>query len=343
MNKSLHWLFLTAFVSSCASLPHWETQKSNTEAHFRAVHAVSRKVCWVSGTKGSFLKTTDGGVHWQLDSVRGAHSLDFRDIHAFDSKTALVMSAGEAEKGGARIYKTVDGGTSWNLVFETLRKGVFFDAMDFWDEQNGIVFSDSIDGKLFILTTSDGGESWQEVSPGRLPAAITGEGGFAASGSCLVVEGKQNVWIGTTAGRVYYSKDRGKSWSITETPIKAGKTSGIFGLRFKNSQTGFAVGGDYQNVFEESPNVLITTDGGRNWSMASTTNPVGLKEAVVFLDATTIVAVGPSGTCYSTDLGKTWQKIDASGFHSASFSGKTGWAVGSKGIIAKFKGKIPKP
>lgn len=343
MNNAIYWLLIVAFASSCTSLPHWETQKSNTEAHFRAVHAVSRKVCWVSGTKGTFLKTTDGGAHWLLDSVRGAQKLDFRDIHAFDSKTALVMSAGEAEKGGARIYKTTDGGSNWTLVFESLRKGVFLDAFDFWDEQNGIVFSDAIDGKLFILTTTDGGDSWQEISPSRLPVSTYGEGGFAASGSCLVVEGKQNVWIGTTSGRVYFSYDRGKSWSVSETPIKSGKTAGIFGLRFRDSKTGFAVGGDYQNVFEDSPNVLMTNDGGKNWVVSSTTTPSGLKEAIVFLDATTLVAVGPSGTCFSVDFGKSWQKIDASGFHSASFSGKTGWAVGSKGIIARFKGKISKP
>ncbi len=331
---------LALFFTSCATTPGWEVQKSNTEAHFRAVHAVSRKVCWVGGTKGTFLKTLDGGKNWQTDTVRGAKALDFRDVHAFDSKTALVMSAGEAENGGARIYKTVDGGQSWSLVFETRKKGVFFDAMDFWDEQNGLVFSDSIDGKLFILTTADGGDSWQEVPPSRIPDAKAGEGGFAASGTCLIVEGKRNAWIGTTAGRVYASTDYGKTWRVTDTPIKAGKTAGIFGLRFRDSQNGMAVGGDYQNVFDESPNVMTTTDGGKNWQLVGKTNPIGLKEAVVLYDAKTWLAVGPSGTSYSTDFGQTWQKIDDSAFHSTSFASKTGWAVGSKGLLAKFKGKI---
>ena len=335
--------FVAYLLTSCASsTPGWEVQKSNTDAHFRAVHAISKKVCWVSGTKGTVLKTLNRGKNWELDSIKGARALDFRDIYAFDSKTVIVMSAGEAEKDAARIYKTTNGGQSWNLVFQTFRKGVFFDAIDFWDARNGLVISDSVDGTLFILTTNDGGNSWQEVSPNRLPDAKPGEGGFAASGSCLVVEGKSNAWMGTTAGRVFYTTDMGKTWSVTETPMKAGKTAGIFGLRFRDNLNGFGVGGDYQNVFEESPNVIVSSDGGRSWSISPSTEPVGLKEAVVFYDDTSLIAVGPSGTGYSVDFGKTWKKIDASSFHSASFLGKTGWAVGSRGTIAKFKGKLPK-
>ena len=36
--------------------------------------------------------------------------MDFRDVHAFDSQTAILMSAGEAEKGDANFYRTIDGG-----------------------------------------------------------------------------------------------------------------------------------------------------------------------------------------------------------------------------------------
>ena len=56
----------------------------------------------------------------------------------------------------------------------------------------------------------------------------------------------------------------------------------------------------------------------------------------------TLVAVGPSGTDYSTDDGKTWQAINGPAFDTLSFArtedqGRpVGWAAGAEGIIAKW-------
>ena len=74
-----------------------------------------------------------------------------------------------------------------------------------------------------------------------------------------------------------------------------------------------------------------------SWSESTATDPIGLKESIVMLPEKTLLAVGPSGTSLSKDFGKSWQKIDLSQFHAASsFEGHC-WAVGGKGVVAKWR------
>ncbi|MDR6196416.1 oxidoreductase [Siphonobacter sp. SORGH_AS_0500] len=334
----------------------WQVQPSGTDASFRAVCAISAQVCWVGGTKGQVLRTQDGGQSWEIHHVPGAESLDFRDIHAFDSEVAVAMSAGDADKGAARIYRTEDAGKSWKMVYQTNQKGAFLDGIEFWDKDRGICFGDPIDKKFFVLTTTDGGKSWHEVARDHFPAIQDGEAAFAASGTSMVIAGKGWAWIGTGGShhaRVFRSKDYGLSWEVTETPLNAGKTSGIFGLHFYNRLRGIAVGGDYLHVSDSTQNVMTTQDGGKTWQLLNSTTPPGLKEAVTVFrqeyrgiggEATgnalveRLIAVGPSGTGYSMNGGKSWRKLDDSPFHAVSFAGKDGWAVGAKGLISKFEG-----
>ena len=193
----------------------------------------------------------------------------------------------------ARIYRTTDAGSHWSLVYSTQQKGVFLDAIAFWDAQHGIAISDPIDGRFFLVTTNDGGGSWTRVPPERIPAALPGEAAFAASGTCLTVEGESNVWIGTgggTTARVYHSSDRGRTWTVAETPVHAGSaSSGIFSLAFRDGRQGIAVGGDYQMVRGGYPNVALTSDAGRTWRIAKGPLPVGYLSAASFIPGSTSV------------------------------------------------------
>ena len=273
-------------LSAATGHAQWQRQASGTDAHFRAVHAVSDKTVWAGGTKGTVLRTTDGGQHWEKAGIAGAASLDFRDVHAFSDSVAVAMSAGEAEKGAARIYRTENGGKSWELAYETTRPGVFLDGLDFWDAQNGLCFGDPIEGRFFLLSTADGGRSWQEVPRDSFPAVEPGEAAFAASGSSLVVAGRSWAWLGTGGGsraRVFRSSDFGRHWEAVETELPAGKSSGIFGLRFQHRLRGYAVGGDYLHPADSSRNVLTTTNGGKTWQLLGSTAPPGLMEALVLL------------------------------------------------------------
>ena len=133
------------------------------------------------GARATVIRTIDGGKTWEDVSIRTAEEIDFRDIEAFDENTAIVLSADLP----AVIYKTMDGGKSWDLEYSSTVAGTFYDAMDFWNNNEGIAFGDAMGGRLLILRTFDGGENWEELPFEQRPIAIDGQGGFAASGTCL--------------------------------------------------------------------------------------------------------------------------------------------------------------
>lgn len=341
MNQLTQQLALCLFIPFyCAA--QWQPQSVGTDASFRSVSVAGADVAWIGGTKGTFVRTANGGKTWQTGTVPDAQTCDFRDVHAIDAQTAYLMSAGPAEKGQARIYKTTDAGKNWTLLYQSEQQGVFFDGIDFWDNQHGIVFSDPIadaagNKKWFILTTDNGGKTWQRVPPAALPAMEPNEAAFAASGTSLVVEGKRHVWIasgGGEHGRVFHSPDRGKTWTVNNTPLPGGEATGLFGLRFFSDKIGVAVGGNYKQEQQPGPNATITRDGGKTWQLLTPTDPPGLKEAVALLPGDRLLTIGPSGTSLSADQGQTWQKLDAEGFHSMACAKGTCYAVGTKGKVA---------
>jgi photosystem II stability/assembly factor-like uncharacterized protein len=331
---------LLLLLPLCANA-EWVVQDGGApRASLRAVQAVNANVVWAAGSQGTCLRTIDGGRTWERRQVPGAETLDFRGLAAFDERTAILVSAGEAELGKARIFRTVDGGENWRLVFQTEQKGVFIDGVAFWDRRHGIAFGDPINGKWFLLTTDDGGLSWQPVPPEGLPAMLPNEAAFAASNSSLLVQGGTHAWIasgGAERARVFISANRGRTWAAVDTPMPAGSTAGIFGIRFWDSKHGIGVGGDHKLENEPSKNVILTRDGGRTWVKSMSTQPPGLKEAVVILPRGKLLAVGPSGTATSTDRGHTWQRVDSLALHAASCAPGPCWAVGAKGTIARWQ------
>src|SRR5207237_9362620 len=105
--------------------------------------------------------------------------------------------------------------------------------------------------------THDGGAHWMEVAPGALPAALEGEGAFAASGTCVAVlesgEGKKkhaDAWFvsgGAGGSRIFRTGDFGKTWQVFPLPLIKGKAAtGAFSVAFSDEKNGVVVGGDYQ-------------------------------------------------------------------------------------------------
>lgn len=327
--------------------PQWVQQSSGTSASLRGLSAVSRSVVWASGSGGVYLRTIDGGSTWQADTVSGATHLDFRDVHGVDASTAYLLSAGEGPL--SRIYKSNDGGRTWSLQYINRHPRGFFDGIAFWDADNGIAFSDPVDGRFLIITTSDGGMTWRPVPPENIPPSLPGEAAFAASGTAIVVQGRDNVWFGTgggTAARVFRSTDRGRTWSVATTPMPAGNSAGIFSVAFRDARNGVAVGGDYLKPGDARNNVVVTRDGGSTWTLTGGTPLSGYRSGVAYVPGArtpTLVAVGTSGSDYSIDDGMNWMRIDNVGYNSVSFAplSGAGWVVGSSGTVARIGGARP--
>lgn len=338
---------LAAALAAAAALagPQWAAQSSGVSVRFRGVSAVSARVAWASGEKGTVARTLDGGRTWQASSVPGAEALDFRDVEAFDERIAYVLSIGPGQ--ASRIYKTVDGGARWEMLFVNADEKAFFDAIAFWDAKHGVAASDSVDGRFVIVLTEDGGRTWSPAPAAALPPALPGEGAFAASGTSLAVFGTDHVWLGTgaaNAARVLRSHDRGRSWAVAATPLPAGPSAGIFSVAFRDAANGIVVGGDYKKEAAAVDNAAVTTDGGATWTLVRGLS--GFRSAVAYVPGArppSLIAVGPSGADISKDDGRGWAALESAGFHAVSFAprGGAGWAAGDAGRIARLDGLSP--
>jgi photosystem II stability/assembly factor-like uncharacterized protein len=275
-------LLLLAATAAAQSGPRVEL--SHTTESLRGVSAVSRDIAWASGTHGTYLRTTDAGVTWTPGQVPDATTLDFRAVVAFSAAEAFLMSAGPGDQ--SRIYHTSDAGQHWQLQFTNTNPKGFLDSMVFWDPKHGVVLGDPIpdeSGKLkFELLETADGETWKPIPPAQLPAAMEGEGAFAASNTCLAIVPTNvrksdasvpdaNLWFATggKTARVFHSPDRGQTWQVFDTPILHGPDSaGIFSIAFRDALHGVIAGGDYKHPKDDGPNLAFTDDGGKTWTLS---------------------------------------------------------------------------
>jgi photosystem II stability/assembly factor-like uncharacterized protein len=327
-------LIFVMFLSTATA--QWIPQTIETKASFRGLSVVNQNVIWASGTGGTFIRTIDGGKNWTVGKVPDAEKLDFRDIEAFDESTAYLLSIGNGET--SRIYKTIDGGKTWKMQFRANNEKIFLDAFAFFDEKHGIAMGDPVEGYYYLLQTRDGGENWNPIENEKMVSAKSGEAAFAASGTCIIKQGKKNVFMvsGGKTARVFRSSSFGYAWTVSDSPIVGGEDSqGIFSIAMFDKNRGVIVGGDYAKPNEVVSNLAFTSDGGKTWKESKGFS--GFRSGVAYLDKNTIIAVGSAGSDITVDGGKTWKNLDNLSYNSVESKGKNAtWAVGEKGRVAKF-------
>lgn len=335
MKKCLVFLIISFLIISCSEKEIKITPISaNTyKSSMRGLFSVDDKITWASGTDGVIMKTIDN-KNWTSYQDTSLSHLDFRDIHAFNVNEAIIMSSGD----GCEIYRTNNGGENWTKVYENKQAGIFFDGMDFWDNKNGIAFSDPIDGKLYLIETSDGGKSWKQLIPEQIPDVLDGEAGFAASGTGINCLGENTVVIGTGGGaisRVFKSFDRGLNWEVVNTTMRNGEASGIYSLTFLDDKNGVAVGGNYLDSASINGNCAITSDGGLSWHLPQTP-PTGYMSCVVYNSSGILISTGRNGTDVSFDKGNNWKHMSEDAYYSCVLNESSGWLTGRSGKLAKI-------
>jgi photosystem II stability/assembly factor-like uncharacterized protein len=334
MKHIICWLLLLPFFGF-AQTYNLVPLTTGTNTSIRGMSVVSDQVAWVSGSNGYIGKTTDAGKTWQWTQPAGYEKLDFRDIEAFDQHKAIVVNAGSP----AYILLTVDGGKTWTERYKNLDSAIFLDGMDFWNAKNGIIFGDPILNKMQLLRTQDGGLSWNSISSNFKFDMTVGEAGFAASGTTIKALPGGHTWIATggAVANIYFSDNYAYTWEKFSCSIIQGESStGTFSMAFHDKKRGVVVGGNYLKDKENSNNVLLTTDGGKNWKKP--VKPVsGYRSGVTYLSAKVLIATGTSGTDVSQDGGLNWYHISDQSFNvvQKSKKGKLVLLAGNKGVIYK--------
>jgi photosystem II stability/assembly factor-like uncharacterized protein len=335
-------LAATTGFSSGGRTPGWELTDTGVTARFRGLAPVSDRVAWVAGSAGTVLRTVDGGRSWQQVSPPGAADLQFRDIEAFDARHAVALTIGEGTD--SRIYRTSDGGRTWTEAFRNDEPTAFYDCLTFTDRRHGLALSDPVGGKFRILATADAGRTWTVRPTTGMPDALPGEFAFAASGTCLVSadrRGAGRAWFatgGAERARVFATRDNGRTWRVTDTPIPSGPTAGVYSLAFKNPWDGIAVGGDFQTPTSAPNGSAVSRDGGRTWHTSAVV-PGEYRSGTDWVGAGPVaLAVGPTGSDISTDGGNTWKRFDTGSFDAVLCApDRSCWASGEQGRVAKLR------
>ncbi len=290
---------------------------------------------WFSGNNGKYGFYDLETKKIQIQKVADTLKSEFRSI-AQNNEAVFIANIGNP----AHIYRIDKNDFSTKIVYEEQHENVFYDSMNFWNDKEGILIGDPVSDCLSIVITRNGGKAWQKIPCENLPKTVDGEAAFAASNTNVVIKGN-DCWIvsGGKKSRVFYSSDKGKTWSVFETPIIQGQAmTGIFTADFYNEKIGFVAGGNYEIPNQNFQNKAITFDGGKTWNLVAENQGFGYASCVQFVPNSggrEIVSVGATGLHYSADFGKTWQQFSVdNSFYTLRFvSSNLAFAAGKDKIV----------
>ena len=343
---------LFAATGACAGV-RIVPQHSGVEVRLRGISAVDGNVAWASGRNGTVLRTLDGGRHWQAIPVPRAGELDFRDIEGFDAKTAVILAIGPGE--ASRVYRTGDGGKTWQLALQNHDPRAFFDCMAF-DGQRGWMLGDPVESRFQIHATEDGGRHWTLLPDG--PSAAKDEAAFAASGTCIArIAETLIVATGGARSAIHFRSDGQPAWKQMASGIEGGSESkGVFSMApIAQSGDFIAVGGDFHAEKQPAAAVRFVAtparaseretgagqpvpepgvDAGFN-AMPLPATPGYRSGVACAATGTTCIAVGPSGV--DAWDGASWKPVSDIGYDAIDMVGNMGWASGDGGRIARIE------
>jgi photosystem II stability/assembly factor-like uncharacterized protein len=333
-------LLLLAFVSTVGvNAQSWISQATGFTEPSRGIDEikiVDANIVWAKAYDGSgagaevqeFTRTTDGGATWTpgIINVNDA-ALGINNIAPISATTAWVSAVNPTDGSGSCIYKTSDGGATWENQNGTgfVAPGSFINFVHFFDANNGFAAGDPINNEFEIYTSTDGGENWTLVPGANIPAPLSGEYGY--NGGNVVIG--NTIWMPTNRGRILKSTDQGLTWTVTQAPITD------FGGTAQNGRLSFsdANNGCLLKTVGTTYTYYTTTNGGATWSAGTTFS--GDYRLLTYIPGTlTIVSTsqvtGLSGSAYSSNNGSTWTDIDFGEQRgvSAFLNGSTGWCAG---------------
>jgi subtilisin family serine protease/photosystem II stability/assembly factor-like uncharacterized protein len=280
------------------SRPAWieQARLSQISTEFHAIKLVNRNVAWACADGGVVARSLDGGRTWTRVSAPTSNNLYC--INALNENVAIVGDGPDA--GPARLYRTTNGGQSWQVVNES---GSFWNVIHFFDAQNGIAQSDPVSptSGFILVRTADGGATWTPIAQ----QVAAGNGEFGLVGSMQFVGNAG--WFGTNQGRVFRSTDAGNTWSSTTA---AGNNDWLLVVSFASPNTGVVGGYTLQNQQIANSVLRRTTDGGQTWGATATPSALaffggtGVSE-LGHLWLSAFSAQGPN-IFTSLDAGATW-------------------------------------
>ncbi|WMN12733.1 hypothetical protein QYS49_34475 [Marivirga salinae] len=329
------------FIVSCGDkkvTPKVTQLNSNTDALIIGLQSFNDSIVWASGTYSTLLKSSNAGADWQVFTYPKVDSLQFRDVHPISDKEAIVLSAGEGRLSQI-FYFHVESG--WRKVFQMKNKQGFIDAVQFWENGQGLVYGDAIDSLAYILKTTDFGRSWDRIP--TAPLTNEGEGGFASSGSNILTGDEGKAWIATGANgsaRVFYTADYGRSWEVKNTPMMTGEFAGLTAIKNSNDKL-WITGGDLAITDQQLENVYYSEDDSKNWKTLPKHQTLGSFYGMAvtnYLGNEFVIVCGPKGAEIWLGDQQKWKILSEEDIWTTTFiDSRTALMAGRNGKMYKVE------
>lgn len=237
-----------------------------------------------------WLKTTDGGNTWVIEVIPICNQDEMLDaLYYLNDSTGLAFTI--TGDWNANIYKTTDGGTTWNQVFSVW--GPVEGYFDFYDELHGIAVYNTYMYYSSVLITNDGGNTWIDTEKrlyGASPVIRT---------TCYLSE--TELLLAGTMGSVFKSDNQGISWNKMDERLLGGNT---YNVQFINDSIGF-VHSDCYGGGVACTDIMKTTDGGATWARLPNV-PCGYSSISYFPDENRGYVACEDIYNYTIDGGVTW-------------------------------------
>lgn len=343
MKKWIGWGIVFLCIYGCTSTPSDSDSETielaftiyEIPASIRALEIQPDGTVWYGGSDGLYGYTENNGQDWHHDSLFfEGKAVEFRSLAS--TKDAMLL---QGTNSPALIFRSTDKGQSWNLVYRENHPDCYYNALAFWNDEEGVAVGDPTDGCLSVITTRDGGQTWQKLACDQLPPLASGEAGFAASNTNIAISG-DHAWLvtGGAKARVFHTPDRGKTWDVADTPInQGGKMTGIYSVAFWDQDRGMLFGGDWENKSQNTKCKAHTVDGGKTWKLLNDGQEPAFRSCVQYVpgsDGQQLFAVGSPGISYSSDGGETWDLLSKESFYTIRIaaSGKEAWLAGKNRV-----------
>ncbi len=294
----------------------WQKQSANTLAWLKTVYFVDANTGWIGGSKGTLLKTTDGGTTWK--KVATASRDNLREIYFTDKNNGWILCERDVFSLGSNsasyLLKTTNGGKKWEQI--EFKDNPRHRVTKIFFSLNGFGLAIGEMGILFGL--EDDNRGWKKLSlPSRY---LMSDGVFLDDLNSTIVGG---------GGTILFTEDAGLTWN--QAQINERKVSKFNAVFFTTKKRGWAVGTD--------GSIFNTTNGGRFWRSQQARTKERLND-LYFINSKEGWAIGDNGTILHTQTGgDVWVAEDSRSNHrleSIHFKGNRGWVVGFGGTILRY-------
>ncbi|MDG1434559.1 MAG: YCF48-related protein [Saprospiraceae bacterium] len=313
--NSLLFISLFTFFLSCKKetfYTSWIEHDVPTDLTLNAVHLSDDSTVHIVGgnvwNDDIYLKSTDAGATWVLDSLNGKEIYDMQ----FNPN-----NNGFAVAWGGDFYSKESPADNWSyhnlgFPFETFR------GVSFWEKENGIIITGAAyqNGKIIQVNES-------------FEATLVDS--FEQELSAVFHSEKEIIHI-VGYGIVLRSNDGGNTWEKKD----------IFGdffraIHFPSSNVGYAVG--------QSGSIIKTIDAGKHWKFIRNGDAISTSNksfrSVFFIDEEHGYVVGHDGLFWRTKNGganwETMPDLPEVDLHDIFIRDRKGFIVGKKGKIFSFQ------